>query len=70
MIGDLRSRALAALRRWGPMTADECAEAMGVTPLSLRPRFSELRIAGRIDTTGFKRRNASGRPAHVWRVVG
>jgi len=64
----LRNLALAALKRMGPMTADECADTIGTTPLSLRPRFSELRRAGRIGATGLLRRNASGRDANVWRL--
>ena len=66
---DLRNQVLAALRRMGPMTADECADAIGSTPLSLRPRFSELFADDRIDTTGVFRNNASGRPANVWKVL-
>jgi hypothetical protein len=66
---DLRSQALRALRRHGPMTADECAARIGATPFNLRPRFSELRAAGRIDATGIKRNNDSGRAAHVWGLV-
>ena len=65
----LRDRAIDALRQMGPMTADECAEAIGVTPLSLRPRFSELRRVHRIRATGLLRTNASGRPANVWELV-
>jgi predicted ArsR family transcriptional regulator len=65
----LRDLALKALRRLGPMTADECAEAIGATPLSLRPRFSELRKAHRIGATGLHRANASGRSANVWKLV-
>jgi predicted ArsR family transcriptional regulator len=51
------------------MTADECAEAIGISPLSLRPRFAELHVGGWIDRTGLRRRNASGRKANVWRLV-
>jgi predicted ArsR family transcriptional regulator len=63
---DLRSLALKTLRRVGPMTADECAETIGATPFSTRPRFSELHKRGRIAATGVQRKNASGRWAHVW----
>lgn len=66
---DLRSRALNALRRFGPMTADECAEMIGTTPFSLRPRFTELRVRGYINATGLRRENASGRKAQVWRLA-
>jgi len=66
---DLRIRALRALRRFGPMTADECAETLGTTPFSLRPRFTELRVEGYIDATDVRRENASGRTAQVWKLA-
>ena len=51
-----------------PMTADECAEAMGESVLSIRPRLSELRKLKRIEDTGDRRPNASGHSAAVWRT--
>ncbi len=48
------------------MTADEAAEALGESVLSIRPRFSELKATGEIRDTGFRRRNISGRHAVVW----
>lgn len=65
----LRGLALDTLKRLGPMTADECADAIGATPFSLRPRFTELRRAHRITATGQHRANTSGRPANVWKAV-
>ena len=50
------------------MTADECAEAMSESVLSVRPRFSELRQLGRICKTSVRRKNASGCSAAVWTV--
>lgn len=50
------------------VTADECADALGLSCLSCRPRFSELLRMGRIEDTGLRRANASGRKAIVWRV--
>jgi predicted HTH transcriptional regulator len=65
----LRAAVLHALKRKGPMTADECAEAMRRDPLSIRPRFSELKNLGQIKDTGERRKNRSGKKAKVWERV-
>lgn len=72
----LRVRVQAVLARLGPLTADEVAEALkppGMKVeefrLSIRPRCSELRLAGRIVDTGLRRRNRSGHMAAVWRLA-
>lgn len=62
----LRQRILDELRA-GPTTADEMASRLGLTVLSVRPRFSELRNKGQIEDTGERRRNDSGCQAKVWR---
>lgn len=62
----LRQMCLDQLRRLGGLTADECAHGMGVDKLSIRPRFSELAAANRIEDTGFRRLNDSGKSAIVW----
>ena len=51
------------------LTTDECADAMGESCLSVRPRFSELRAMNLIEDTGSRRKNASGRNAVVWRLT-
>lgn len=68
--GILREKCLAYVRRWGMTgsTADECAAALNESVLSIRPRFTELRLANRIEDTGTRRPNASGRNAIVWKV--
>lgn len=68
--GILREKCLAYVKRWGMTgsTADECAESLGESVLSIRPRFTELRLANRIEDTGTRRPNASGRNAIVWKV--
>lgn len=48
------------------MTADECADALGMDRLTVRPRFTELKAAGLIRDTGVRRKNASGKAAKVW----
>lgn len=52
-----------------PSTADECAEFMGRTVLSIRPRLTELEHMGHIRDTGRRRKNISGRYAIVWEVA-
>jgi predicted ArsR family transcriptional regulator len=50
------------------LTADQCAEYVGVSVLSIRPRFSELQRKGMIEETGERRPNKSGRMANVYRA--
>lgn len=50
------------------MTADETAEYLGKSILSIRPRLSELARQGKIIDTGKRRQNASGKSAIVWRA--
>lgn len=64
----LQARCLEALRE-RPLTADEVADAIGESPLSIRPRITELRGLGRVVDTGERRRNASGRSAAIWRLT-
>lgn len=67
----LRDRCLALIRAAGAngLTADETAERLAETPLSIRPRCTELLRLGAIRDSGFRRKNASGRSAKVWRVA-
>lgn len=64
-----RALVLAALRKFGAMTADECAlRYLGYSILTVRPRFSELKALGQIEDSGQRRKNASGHKAIVWKV--
>jgi predicted ArsR family transcriptional regulator len=63
----LREKVLAALEV--ARTADEVADVLSVSILSVRPRVSELHRDGRIEKTGDRRKNASGMSAHVWQVA-
>ncbi|OHC95652.1 MAG: hypothetical protein A2792_03515 [Sphingomonadales bacterium RIFCSPHIGHO2_01_FULL_65_20] len=47
-------------------TPDETAAALGLSVLSVRPRFTELARDAAIRPTGETRPNASGRAAKVW----
>lgn len=65
----LRAKVLSEFSRQGYMTADECAASLGLSVLSVRPRVTELSNLGKLMDSGFRRPNASGRSAIVWRVV-
>ncbi len=66
--GRLKVMVLAALTR-SPMTPDECADTLGESVLSIRPRFSELNRIGKIRDIGERRINASGKKAKVWSIA-
>tara|TARA_R100001163_G_scaffold17524_1_gene15658 strand:+ start:2971 stop:3243 length:273 start_codon:yes stop_codon:yes gene_type:complete len=51
----------------GEFTADEVADVLGCSILSVRPRVAELANNNEIEDSGERRRNASGRNAIVWR---
>lgn len=66
-VGTIRADVLNALRNVsGGLTADQCAESLQLSPLTVRPRFTELSKAGLIIATTEKRLNRSGRRATVW----
>lgn len=50
------------------LTADEVAECLRKSVLSIRPRITELDAMGLIEATQIKRPNVSGRQAIVWRI--
>jgi predicted ArsR family transcriptional regulator len=66
-VGTIRADVLNAIRNvdFG-LTADQCAEILNLSPLTVRPRFTELSKAGLIIATTEKRLNRSGRRAQVW----
>ena len=53
----------------GPQTADEIADFLELSVLSVRPRISELKLLGLIEDTGTRRKNISGKSAAVMRRV-
>lgn len=63
----LRTRCLYAIEDsiFG-LTADETAEKLSESILSVRPRLSELRQRGFIRDSGVRRKNISGMTANVW----
>ena len=64
----LRDRCAQRVRQAGAagLTADEAADALGESVLSIRPRFTELLRLAKIKDSGQRRRNDSGRSAKVW----
>ena len=50
-------------------TADEVANLLSISILSVRPRFSELLAQGCIEETDRTRKNESGKQATVWRYL-
>ena len=51
------------------LTADDIAQRLNCSILSVRPRVAELHRAGQIEQTGARRKNASGMSATVWRFA-
>jgi hypothetical protein len=51
------------------LTADECAEIMGVHWQNVRPRMSEMKAAGKVEKTRLRRTNISNCSATVWRMA-
>lgn len=66
----LRRAVLGAFELGWTGTADELAANMGESILTIRPRVTELHKQGQLETTGERRRNASGASAHVWKLSG
>jgi hypothetical protein len=52
-----------------PPTADEVADRIGKSVLSVRPRLSELRRLGKIVPAGERRTNKSGLTASTWKLA-
>jgi hypothetical protein len=50
-------------------SADQVAEELGETILSVRPRMSELLRHGKIECTGARRKNQSGMTANCYRAI-
>ena len=64
----VRAHVLDALRLRS-MTADEVARTLNESILTVRPRVTELYKDGRILRTGERRKNRSGKDAHVYRAL-
>jgi predicted HTH transcriptional regulator len=51
-----------------PMTADEVADSLEKPIWSIRPRITELVKLGKVEDSGNRRNNSSGKMATVWRI--
>lgn len=69
MAAIVRERVYQMLKVFPDATPDEAAAFLCVDKLSVRPRFSELAKQGRIEDSGRRRKNASGKSAAAWRVA-
>lgn len=67
--GSLRQQVYLLYARAFRLTADEAAEHLGVSILSIRPRISELTKMGLLCDTGERRYNASGHRAKVMMIA-
>lgn len=65
--GLLRSLCIKALSETD-RTADEIAGRFNKSILAIRPRLSELLRKGKIEDSGVRRVNSSGKSAIVWRL--
>lgn len=61
----IRAKVFSTFQDSAPMTADECAERMRLSILTIRPRCTELKRLGMLRDTGKRRPNASGKMAMV-----
>lgn len=61
----IRAQVLETFRTVGAMTADECAERMEMSVLTIRPRCTELKRLGHLHDSGKRRPNASGKSAMI-----
>lgn len=64
----VRANCLAALRG-AAMTADEVADLLTLSVLTVRPRVAELKTQGLVEATVERRLNVSGKSAVVWKAV-
>ena len=69
-IRSIRSKVLTLLALAGSdgMTGEECHEALGLNPYSVRPRLTELARHGLVEASG-QRANSRGNPEVVWTLA-
>lgn len=64
----LRDRVLSVFQSHGPMTADQCAERMGASILSIRPRVTELSKLGKLRKLDKMTAGQFGANQHLYQV--
>lgn len=68
--GTLRAAVLDVLRSAsGPLSPDAVADILREDKLSIRPRFTELKAAGKIRDSGARGKTDMGRSCILWEVV-
>jgi hypothetical protein len=68
--GTLRASVLDVLRgASAPLSPDAVADILREDKLSIRPRFTELKDAGKIRDSGLRGKTDLGRPCILWEVV-
>lgn len=68
--GSLRMAVLDVLRASSsPLSPDAVADVLNENPLSIRPRFTDLKDAGKIRDSGLRGKTDMGRPCILWEVV-
>lgn len=60
---------VAALQQHGPMTTEQLADKTGQSLVSISPRLRPLEKKCRVQDSGRKARNRSGRNAIVWELL-
>lgn len=66
---DTRQQILEALKARGPATVRELADAVGVTPMSVRYHLQGLQEEGVVARAGEARLGRAGRPQHLYTLV-
>ncbi|MBC7223700.1 MAG: helix-turn-helix domain-containing protein, partial [Anaerolineae bacterium] len=66
---DTRQQILEALRARGSATVQELADAVGVTPMSVRYHLQGLQEQGLVARAGEARLGRAGRPQHLYALV-
>tara|TARA_B110000858_G_scaffold195316_1_gene251463 strand:- start:312 stop:623 length:312 start_codon:yes stop_codon:yes gene_type:complete len=64
--GTIRSRVMDLILSKGSITPEQAAEELGYSILAVRPRFSELKIKGKIHKTSSTKLNSNGKNVRVW----
>ena len=68
-VGKHRAQVYAAIRH-RPMASEQISRETGLTYMQVQRRVSDLHNDGRIEDSGRRHRNSSGRQAVVWQLAG
>lgn len=67
--GTIRSRVMKLILARGSMIPEEAAKQLGYSILAVRPRFSELKLKGKIYKTSSTQLNENGKNVRVWAAI-